>query len=333
MHETLRSHAPANFQQGSCSLKRKRVLLTGACGYIADQLLPGLRQQYELTLLDVRSDNHHGAAVQDVVVVDLLSAKPAELARSFKGVDAVLHLANCRASQAPVVAAPSAPPVMPNLLPGMPLGIDDYANEKQNLDLAYNVLRAAYEAGVPRVAVASSNRAADWYEHALIHTGLRDMLDPDDRPLSDTFYGWAKACIEHMGFVFACGAFGRKMGVVMIRIGAPHELILEQFQGDMLTYKRDLAAYVSPRDLTQLFSKAIDAPNIDDAHGIPWQVVYGISNNTRAFWSLASARRALGYRPKDDSELKYAGDVRTIQERVGATDSHIGRTNRPPEGA
>ena len=27
-----------------------------------------------------------------------------------------------------------------------------------------------------------------------------------------------------------------------------------------MTYKRDLGAYISPRDLTQLFSKAIDTP-------------------------------------------------------------------------
>ena len=291
-------------------MKRKRVLLTGACGYIADQLLDEFRRHYELVLLDTRSVNHQGEAVDDVVTVDLLSAAPQELAGHFQGVDAVVHLANHRASQEPVVAAPSARPVMPNLLPGMPLGIDDYFDEKKNVDLAYNVLRAAFEAGVPRVAVAGSNRAADWYEHALIQTGRRDMLDPAERPLSDTFYGWAKACIEHMGFLFACGTFGRKMGVVVIRIGAPHELILDQFKGDMLTYKRDLGAYVSPRDLTQLFITAIEAPDIDNEHGVPWQVVYGISDNTRAFWSLASARRALGYQPEDDSEVKYAADVR-----------------------
>ena len=291
-------------------MKRKRVLLTGACGYIADQLLDELRRQYELVLLDTRSVNHQGEKVADVVTVDLLSSTHEQLARHFQGVDAVVHLANHRASQEPVVAAPSARPVMPNLLPGMPLGVDDYYDEKKNVDLAYNVLRAAFDAGVPRVAVAGSNRAADWYEHALIQTGRRDMLDLAERPLSDTFYGWAKACIEHMGFLFACGAFGRKMGVVVIRIGAPHELVLEQFKGDMLTYKRDLGAYVSPRDLTQLFIKAIEAPDIENEHGVPWQVVYGISDNTRAFWSLASARRALDYQPEDDSEVKYSDDVR-----------------------
>ncbi|MCH7653647.1 MAG: NAD(P)-dependent oxidoreductase, partial [Chloroflexi bacterium] len=30
----------------------------------------------------------------------------------------------------------------------------------------------------------------------------------------------------------------------------------------------------------------------------------------RAFWSLSSAREALGYEPQDDSEVKFAKDIR-----------------------
>ena len=125
---------------------------------------------------------------------------------------------------------------------------------------------------------------------------------------------------EHMGFLFACGGMdfrdasgrerhtggnlgtARKLGVVMVRIGAPRELDITLYKGDPMTYKRDLGAYISPRDLTQLFSKAIDTPHIENEHGIPWQVVYGISNNTRAFW-LANARKVLGYEPEDDRRL------------------------------
>jgi NAD+ dependent glucose-6-phosphate dehydrogenase len=192
--------------------------------------------------------------------------------------------------------------------------------------MAYNVLRCAYEAGVPRFAIASSNHAADWYEHHLIHSRKMEVLDPYRLPLSDNFYGWAKASYEHLGFLFAngLGGFGddsgrqrhtsnlatdRKMGVVMVRIGAPRELDLSLYQNDPANYKRDLGAYISPRDLTQLFTKAIETPNIDNEYGIPWQVVYGISNNTRAFWSLANARAVLGYEPEDDSEIKFAGDI------------------------
>ena len=81
----------------------------------------------------------------------------------------------------------------------------------------------------------------------------------------------------------------------MVRIGAPRDLELDVYEGDPANYKRDLGAYLSPRDLTQLFVKSIETPNIENEHGIPWQVVYGISNNTRAFWSLSNAREVLGY--------------------------------------
>ena len=59
---------------------------------------------------------------------------------------------------------------------GSPL--DDFFAEKQNVEMAYNVMRCAYDAGVPRIVVASSNHAADWYEHALIHRRKLEVLDP-----------------------------------------------------------------------------------------------------------------------------------------------------------
>jgi hypothetical protein len=211
--------------------------------------------------------------------------------------------------------------------------------------MAYNVFRTAYDAGVERVVMASSNHAADWYEHALIHQRQMEVLDPYTLPLSDNFYGWAKATYEHMGFLFACGGMdfrdasgrerhtggnlgtARKLGVVMVRIGAPRELEITLYRGDPMTYKRDLGAYISPRDLTQLFRKAIDTPTIDNEYGIPWQVVYGISNNTRAFWSLANARKVLGYEPQDDSEVKFATDIQGFLVGDGASGG-VGRVGR-----
>ena len=44
---------------------------------------------------------------------------------------------------------------------------------------------------------------------------------------------------------------------------------------------------------------------------MPWRVVFGTSDNTRTFWSLAEARR-LGYDPVDDSEIKYAPGVQSL---------------------
>ena len=64
----------------------------------------------------------------------------------------------------------------------------------------------------------------NWYEPALLQPQKMESLDPYDLPLSYNFYGWSKATYEHLGFLFACGAFGRKMGMVLVRIGSPGEI-------------------------------------------------------------------------------------------------------------
>jgi hypothetical protein len=117
--------------------------------------------------------------------------------------------------------------------------------------------------------------------------------------------------------VFATGANGRVVENVQVRIGAPRPIEAKDFfpngpgrDGDLVRYKRDLGAYISPRDLTQLFVKSIETEDIANEHGIPWQAFYGISGNSRAFWSLVNARKVIGYAPEDDSELKYADEIR-----------------------
>ena len=273
---------------------RRRVLLTGAAGYIAGQLLPAFRERYDLRLTDVRDTNRQGEKVAGTVVHDLSHPDLERHRHLFTDVDAVVHLAYNSARRHSADAT------------------ERYLAERTNLDLAFNVYQLALEEGVRRVVVASSNHAADWYEH-LIHSGLMDRVDPDrTKPLSDNFYGWAKEAYEHLGFVYASGSQGRKIEVVQIRIGAPREIAGRKYEGDPATYKRDLGAYISPRDLRQLFVRSIEADHIDDEWGIPFQVFYGISGNTRAFWSIVNARRVIGYAPQDDSEVKYADDIRRL---------------------
>ena len=274
----------------------RKVLLTGATGYVASQLLPTFREQYDMTLVDVKETDREGREVANVAVSDLSVPDLGAYAHLFRGQDSVVHLAYKRRRGAP---------------------LDDFYDEQVNVAMAYNVFRSAYDSGARRVVMASSNHAADWYEHALIHERKLENLDPYKLPLSDNFYGWAKATYEHIGFLFASGVFGRKLEVVMVRIGAPREIRVEDFPGDPEGYKRDLGAYISPRDLTQLFTRALEAPSIENEHGIPWLVVYGISDNARAFWSLTSARKYLEYRPEDDSEVKYADDIRVFLTNSG----------------
>ncbi|HEY8291112.1 MAG TPA: NAD(P)-dependent oxidoreductase [Thermomicrobiales bacterium] len=291
-------------------MANRKVLVTGATGYIASRLLPGLQGRYDLTLLDVRPTRGDGTPVEGVRTANLLEDDPETLRPFFRGQDAIVHLAFNRAPDAAMSGAQRAT----RLTPG-----SAYEAERANVDMAYRVFQLAQEENIRRVVVASSNHAADWYEH-LIHAGKMDVVMPDTFPKSDNWYGWAKASYEHLGFVFATGTLGRKVENVHLRIGAPREIVADQFANDPKGYKRDLGAYLSARDLQQLTIKSIETEHIEDAHGIPWQVFYGISGNTRAFWSLVNAREVIGYAPEDDSEVLFASDIqRLLHDSPGRT--------------
>ena len=203
-----------------------------------------------------------------------------------------------------------------------------------NIRIAQRIYRRAFDAGVRRVVTVSSNHAADWYEHTQIHSLKREWVSPDDYPLADNFYGWAKASYELLGFPYACGTFGRKMEVVHLRIGSPYPIDGDKFTDSaakpatslpkpigVAGFKRALGAYLSPRDCAELFRASVEMPKIDGKGGVPWLVAYGISDNTRAFWSLETARGKLGYRPRDDSEILFARDIDRILRKEG----HAGR--------
>jgi uronate dehydrogenase len=66
-----------------------------------------------------------------------------------------------------------------------------------------------------------------------------------------------------------------------------------------------LSTWLSPDDAVRLFHALLVEPDLR------FEVVYGISANTRAWWDLGPARR-LGYEPKDDSEL-FAAEILAAQ--------------------
>jgi hypothetical protein len=287
--------------------KRLHVLLTGATGYIASQLLPVFRERYDLRLVDVRTTDAAGRPVEGAQIANLIEDSDEALNAHFKGVDAVVHLGYYRPAHLGVTGAGKS-----------------YLDERPNVDMAERVFRHALDANVKRVVVASSNHAADWYE-PLLHARQLDLIGPDDLPKSDNYYGWAKIAYEALGFMYASGAFGRKLGVVQVRIGAPREIDASNFENKPAAYKRDLGAYISARDLQQLFVRSLETEPIEDESRVPFQIFYGISDNTRAFWSIANARRMIGYDPQDDSEVRYAADIQRLlidqgqKGRLGAT--------------
>ena len=75
---------------------------------------------------------------------------------------------------------------------------------------------------------------------------------------------------------------------------------------------RALGAYLSVRDQVQLFVKSIETDNIEDENGVPFQIFYGISDNSHKFWSITNARKVIGYEPEDNSAYRFAGRIAEI---------------------
>jgi hypothetical protein len=281
---------------------RRKVVLTGASGYIASLLLPALRERYDLTLLDVRSTDRAGNPVEGIQIADLTSRDRESYRHHFQGADAIIHLGFTR-------------PADRNDL------IAEYYAEQQNVEMAFHIYQTSLEENVRRVVVASSNHAADYYER-LILAGKWDVVLPQQRALSDNFYGWAKEAYEHLGFVYATGQISyagmhpenratRGLENVQIRIGGPRETDMDTIpKGDLQRMYRGLAVYISQRDLQQLFIKSIETEDIRDENGVPFQVFYGISGNSQAFWSIANARKVIGYAPEDNSEYRFIEQIR-----------------------
>ena len=283
-------------------MSKQKVVVTGAAGRMAGLILDDLRQRYDLTALDIRTTNRDGEEVEGIQIVDLINEDRSAYREYFRGAYAVCHFG--------FIQTPDHSQV------------DTYFhNEYGNVRMAYNVYQAAWEENVRRVIMVSSNHAADYYE-PLILDGKYDFVDPNGRARSDNYYGWAKEVYEHLGFVFAAGQVnGRPLENVQIRIGGPRETdVANAPLGDLRRMRRALAVYMSQRDMAQLFIKSIETEDIRDEFGVPFQIFYGISNNSHAFWSIANARKIIGYEPQDNSEVRFqaliAEHIRAAQKEA-----------------
>lgn len=153
-----------------------------------------------------------------------------------------------------------------------------------NIDGTRAVLEAARVAGVPRVVLASSNHAVGFRTRA-----EGDPLPADIGPRPDTYYGVAKVAMEGLGSLYH-DRFG--MDVICLRIGT-----MRATPGDA----RALATWLSPGDGARLVEACLTVPSPG------FRVVWGISRNTRRWWSLAAGEE-IGYRPEDDAEA-YAAEI------------------------
>ena len=145
-----------------------------------------------------------------------------------------------------------------------------------NIIGTYNMYEAARRQGTKRIIFASSNHAVGFYR--------RDQtIDHGCYPKPDSRYGVSKVFGEALGALYA-EKYGAE--VLCIRIGNVADRPLDV---------RRLSIWLSPRDLAQLVGIGLDHPEIK------FEIVYGMSDNVRAWWDNANAYR-LGYKPQDKGE-------------------------------
>ncbi|EJL26041.1 NAD dependent epimerase/dehydratase family protein [Caulobacter sp. AP07] len=177
------------------------------------------------------------------------------LVTAMAGIDCVVHMAGV-----PVEPETNA---WEQVLPANIVGV-------------HNLFEAARLAGVGRVLFASSHHAAGFHRR---DAPTAQTLVP--RP--DSYYGVSKVFGEAMGRMYA-DKFG--LQVLSLRIGAYR---------DRPSDPRQLAVWISPRDMVELVRCGIEASDFGYA------VAYGVSANTRSFWDNSQVA-FLGYAPKDNAE-------------------------------
>lgn len=248
------------------------VLITGANGGIG-RLMRGrlAREGRVLRLLDVVRPEAP-AAGEAVEVIEASVTDEAAMRAACEGVEAIIHLGGISV-EAPWDGILSA-----------------------NIDGTRVVLEAARDAGVARVVLASSNHAAGFYD---LDDAPAGGLPADVYPRPDTYYGVSKVAVEALGALFH-DRYG--IDVTCLRIGSCFEKPWD---------RRSLWTWLSPDDGARLFEACLAEAKPEAIGGATpepgFRVVWGISRNTRRWWSLAEGE-AIGYHPQDDSEI-YAAEL------------------------
>ncbi|MCT9095258.1 NAD-dependent glucose-6-phosphate dehydrogenase Azf [Haloarchaeobius sp. HME9146] len=247
------------------------VLLTGAGGRVGSAILADLAAEYDWRLLDRDPPTDESAYPGEFVVADVNDEEA--IRDAMDGVDAVIHLAGDPRPDAPWKS------VLEN-----------------NIDGTHTVMKAAVDAGVEKFVFASSNHAVGAYETEertpdmyRAHDEFR--LDGTELPRPKNVYGVSKATGETLGRYFHDM---HDLSVVNVRIG---NLTKGHPPKD---YERGQAMWLSYRDCAHLFDCCIQAD-----YG--YEIVYGISDNDRKYYSIDRAREVLGYDPQDNS-AEFADD-------------------------
>lgn len=223
-----------------------RVLITGAAGYVAKHVIEDLQRDHELLLLGRRhpSEAARGARTDAPFLRGDLSNLD-DCRRAVEGVDAIAHIGANNW-----------------------LGPDTFRN---NVVGTYNLLEAAREAGIKRVAFASSNCA-------LGHCArISSPFPPDYLPIDEAHpskvednYGLSKLVNEQTLAAFA-SAYGIESYALRLAWCWGEDEHRWRFDKpfDPANHVGGFWAWVDMRDVAQAFRKALHAPAMAQPACVP----------------------------------------------------------------
>ena len=244
----------------------KKILITGGAGLVGNVLINGLKDKFEIRILDQKLMKGVDSYVGDISNLD--SILPA-----FKNIDTVVHLAGDRRVHG---------------------DWDSILNN--NIIGIYNIYEASKRNDVKRVVFASSQHATggfyDVEPWSFINKGEYEKLPDDYKPLDETcrirpdsYYGASKSFGESLGSYYSDFY---NLSTINIRIGWV-------ISDDDPTFSPiSLNLWLSHKDICQIIELSINA-NQD----IKYDTFYATSDNHWKIWSIDKAKSVLGYKPID----------------------------------
>lgn len=239
-------------------MAERTVVVTGGAGNIGRKVTAYLDAQggYDLRLIDRREGDDARLSVAD------LTRWSSSWTALFRGADAVVHMAGNPA----------------------PVATWDQVIEP-NIDMVFNVFRAAAESGVRRVIFASSNYAVSGYRF----DGRRLTSDLSARPTNP--YGATKLFGERLAKGFSESHPGTSF--ICLRIGFCQRLPGNRPGVHMRHGIWGQHMWLSDRDLGQAIEKSILA------EGLTFEVLNIMSDNPGMPWDISAAREKIGFEPLD----------------------------------
>ncbi|WP_339036348.1 NAD(P)-dependent oxidoreductase [Mammaliicoccus sciuri] len=239
------------------------ILITGAFGNIGTTLIEKLKNKHLLTITDVNITSMNESQFDNCKIKKLDITNFDECKKIINNnIDIVVHLA------------------------GTPNPNASF-HEVLNLNIVgtYNVFMASIGANVKKVIFASSAQTIEGYPND-------KQVSENDVTKPGNFYGVSKVTSEALASYFAND---NNIDFIALRIGAFDELRKTNFKLN----PRDLSAYISPEDLSQIVTNCIDTSFTSH-----FEIINCISDNQYKRLDIYKAKKLINYQPKNDAFLE-----------------------------